>query len=104
MRLKMACLPPTVTMHSAGRVVGAVVVAMALADSLLQFKDPAGRRVLGEVGIDGCDGGALDVVRRREIGLAGSEIDHVDSFAAKAVGFGRDFHGGRLADPRNPLG
>ena len=88
----------------AGRVVGSVVVVMARADGLLQLHGAAGRRVLGEIGVDGGDGGRLDVVGRREIRLAGAEIHDVDAFAAEAVGFGGDFHGGGFADARDALG
>ena len=87
-----------------GRVFGAVIVVVAVADRLLQLQRPAGGRVLGEVGIDGGDGGLLDVVGRREVGLARAEIDDVDAFAAKPVGIGGDFHRRRFADERDPFG
>jgi hypothetical protein len=46
----------------ARRVVGAVVVVMALADGLLQLERSAGGGVLGEIGVDGSDGGPLSGV------------------------------------------
>src|ERR1039458_4471756 len=42
--------------------------------------------------------GLLDVIRSREIRFAGPEIDHVHTFAAKPVGFGRYLHRGRNTD------
>ena len=44
---------------------------------------PAGG-VLGEVLLERANGGLLDVVRRREVRLAGAEIDHVHAFAREA--------------------
>ena len=86
-----------------GRVSGAVIVMMPRANGLLHLDGSAGGRVLGEVGVDGCDGRLLDVVGRREIGLTGAKIHDVDAFAAKLVGIGRNFHGGGLADERDAL-
>ena len=86
-------------------VVGSAVVGLvAIANGLLQLFRATGIGVLGEVLIDGVDGGLLDVLGRRKIRLAGSEIDHVIAFAAQTVGVGRDFHGGRRADQRDSFG
>ena len=68
-----------------GRVAGAEILRVALADRLLQLLRAAGRRVLGEVLVDRADGGLLDVVGRGKVGFAGAEIDNVDAFAPQAV-------------------
>jgi len=65
---------------------------VAVADGLLQLGSAGRRRVLGEVPLDGADGGPLDVIGRREIRLAGPEIHHVGALGAKPFGVGRHFH------------
>jgi hypothetical protein len=42
-------------------------------DRLLEAGNAADRRVLGEAGLDGLDRGGLDVIRRVEVRLAGTQ-------------------------------
>ena len=84
-------------------VVGAEILSVALAHRLLQLDRAAGAGVLGEVLLDRPDGGLLDVVRRREIGLAGAEIHHVDALRAQFLRVGRHLHGGGNADRRDAV-
>ena len=86
-----------------GLVIGAEISGVALADGLLQLDDPAGRGVLGEILIERADGGLLDVVRGREVGLAGSEVDDVNSLRAQLFGIRRHFHRGGDTDQGNPF-
>ena len=53
-------------------IVGAEILRVTLTDGLLQFGSAAGRSVLREVVLDGCDACLLDVIGRREVGLAHS--------------------------------
>ena len=60
------------------RLVVEAMVALHLgADRLAQRRRAGHRGVAGVVGVDGLDGRFLDVVGRREVGLAGGQADHV---------------------------
>ncbi len=82
----------------------AVVLAVAVTDRLAQVGGAGRRGVLGEAGVDGGMGGGADVTGRREVGLAGAEIDHVDAGAAQPVGFGGDLQRRRRRHPSHPGG
>jgi len=69
---------------------------------LAEAGDVAGHLALELV--DRVDGRLLDILWRRKIRLAGSEVDHVIAFATQALGIGGDFHGGRRADQRYSVG
>jgi len=75
-----------------------------VADGLLELDGAADRRVLGEVLIQGINGGVLNVVGRREIRLARAEVDDVYAFAALTIRLRGHLHGGRFTDPRNSFG
>ncbi len=49
--------------------------------------------VAGEVGVDGGDGGVLDVARSGEVRLAGAEIDQVGALGAQFGGLSGHGHG-----------
>ena len=86
-----------------GRVCGTEVLRMPVADGFLELGDAAGGGVLGEVFIQGADGGLLDVVGRGEVGLTGAEGYDVNSFGFELGGLGGYGHGGGFADVRNSV-
>ena len=52
-------------------------------DGFLQLLDSADRRVLREVLLDGQNARTLDVLRRREIRLAGTKVDNIDALVSQ---------------------
>ena len=72
-------------------------------DCLSQFRRASHRRVLAEVRLDSGDGGILDVLRRRKMGLARAEVHHVNALLAELVSFGDDCHGSRGFDAVDSL-
>ena len=71
----------------------AVVGAVALADRLPQLEDAGRGRVLREVLVERGVRGVLHVLRRREVRLAGAEIDDVHALAAESIGLCRHLQG-----------
>ena len=84
-------------------VIGSEIGFVPLADSFLQLHRSAGGCVLGEVLVERANRRLLDVVRRREVGLARAEVDYIDALRAQLLRVRRHFHGGRYADGRYPL-
>ncbi len=84
----MICLPPEVTTVWRRLVVEAVVALHLGADRLAQRRRAGHGGVLGVVRADRLDRRFLDVVGRREVGLAGGQADDV---------FARRFHLQELA-------
>src|SRR5256884_3734795 len=60
------------------------------ANRLAQRHDAARRGVLRFVFFDGPDGGSLDVIRRGEVWLAGTEVGDVHALGLQLVGFRDD--------------
>ena len=94
-----ACLPPLVT-STCDR--GAVEPRVALGlggDRLLQLGEPARRRVpvVAHLGARR-DRRIDDVLRGREVRLAGTEPDHVLALGLQSLGLGVDRQGGRWCD------
>ena len=75
-------------------VIGVEVHGMAVHDGVFQFGGAADGGVLREIGVDRGDGRVLDVLRRREVGLAGAEIHDINTLLAQLVGLGHHRHGG----------
>ena len=65
-----------------------------LHDRVAQLRRPGGRRVLGEIRVDGGDGSIFDVLRRGKMRLSHAQVDHVHTLLAQLVGFGHHRHGG----------
>src|SRR5208282_1523577 len=86
-----------------GLVGGAELRGVPFADGLAQGLDAAGGRVLGEVLLQGADGGALDVVRSGEVGLAGAEVDNVNAASFVTLRLDHDRQGGRFGDAFDAL-
>ena len=80
------------------RVLDAVVGAIAVADRALQVGDAGRRRVAREVLVERLVRRRLDRVGRREIGLAGAEIDDLDARAPQPIDRGGHLHGGRTGN------
>ena len=87
-----------------GRVVGAEVAGVALDDGFAHLGDAGDDGVAREVLVDGLDGGVLDVARRGEVGLAGSEVDQLGALCAQSGGFRGDGHGGGDFDASDAIG
>ena len=104
MVLNSASLPPVVKMASSMRVVRAEVAGVALDDGLAHVGNARHDGVAGEVGLDGGDGGVLDVARSGEVGLAGAEIHQVGALGAQFGGLGGHGHGCGNFDPANAIG
>src|SRR5438309_2447635 len=103
MALKMACLPPTFDALCRS-VTRAKLRRVPVADSLAQRQNPGCRGVLGKVLLDGADAGALDVLRGGEVGLAGTEIHHVDAASLVAFCLRQYRHGGGDRNAVDALG
>ena len=58
-------------------VIRAEILSVTLTHGLLQLERSARAGILCEVLLDRAHGGLLDILRGREIGLAGAEIHHV---------------------------
>src|SRR5450631_763651 len=70
---------------------------MTVDDGVLQFSGATDGGVLRKIRLDGGDCSILDVLRRGEMGLAGAEVDDINTLLAQLVSFGHDRHGrGRL--------
>ena len=65
---------------------------------------PGDHRVSGEVGLDGGNGGVLDVARSGEVRLAGPEIHQVGALSAQFSRLGGHGHGRGYFDPANAIG
>jgi hypothetical protein len=77
---------------------------MALDDGLAHVGNAGHDGIAGEVGLDGGDGGVLDVARRGEVGLARAEIDEVGALGAQLGGLGGHGHGRGDFDAADALG
>jgi hypothetical protein len=75
---------------------------VALADGLAEFLDAGHGGVAGEVGVQGGDGGAFDVIGRGKVGFAHAKVHDIEAGAAEAFGFGGNLGGGGDADQRDP--
>src|SRR5450432_1403823 len=71
---------------------------MAMHAGVAQFRRSADCCVLGEIVLDGRDGGVFDVLRRGKMRFAGAEVYNVNALLAQLVGFGHYCHGGRRLD------
>jgi hypothetical protein len=67
---------------------------VAVGDRIAQFWGAGNGGVLGEITLDGRDGGVLDVLRGGKMRLSRAEIDHVDSLRAQLIGFRHHCHRG----------
>ncbi len=85
-------------------VLGAEIAGVASHDGVAQLPGAAHRRVPGEVGLQGGDGGVLDVLGSIEMGLAGAEVDQVGARGAQAVGLVDHRQGGGNLDAVDSLG
>ena len=100
-----ACLPPLVTSTLAGPHVEPGVPLGLDRDGLPQLRQPARRRVAVVLRVPaGGDRRLHDVLRGREVGLAGTEADDVLARRLQGLGLGVDGQGGRLGDGADPLG
>ena len=86
--------------HFGGRDRHAVVRLVAGADRLAELRDARHGGVAREVGVDGRLPRLLDVIRRREVGLADAEVDDVVTGAAETLRLGGHLHGGGLGHLR----
>ena len=68
---------------------------MTVHDGVLQLGGAADGGVLRKIRLDRGNGGIFDVLRRGEVGLAGGEIDDVNTLLAQLVSLGRHRHGRR---------
>ena len=73
-------------------IVDAVVLPIAVGDRALQTVGAGVGRVLGEMCVDCRVRGRRDVIRRREIGLAGTEVEDIDPLRLQAHGVRRHLH------------
>src|SRR6185312_15530902 len=85
-------------------IVRAKITGVPLHDGLANLRNARNGRVAGEVGVNGLNGGVLDVTRRGEVGLAGAETDEVHTFGAQPRGLGGYGHGGRDFNASNAVG
>ena len=85
-----ACFLPLVGGTEIGRVTAD--------DGILKFDRATHRRVLRKICVNGRNGRVFNVLRRREVRLASSRIDHVDSLLAQLLRFGHGGHGGGRLD------
>src|ERR1035437_918267 len=63
-------------------------------DRVLQFDRAAHRRVLRKISLNGRNSGVFNVLRRREVRLAGSRVDYVDSLLSQLFRLGHGGQGG----------
>ncbi len=87
-----------------GRVVEAVVALELLADRGAQLGHPAHLGVLGLPALHRADGRGLDARGGVEVGLAGSERDHVDALGAHGPRLGLHGEGRRGRKRLHPIG
>ena len=73
-------------------VIGTKIRGVTTHDCISKFRRPSHRRVFAEVRLDSGDGGILDVLRRRKMGLAGAEVNYVNALLTQFVGLGDDSH------------
>ena len=89
----------------AGADVVAGVPLGLVGDGLAQRGEARRRRVVVAGGVlHGGQGGLDDVGRRREVGLAGAEADHVLTLGLHGLGLGVHGQGGRRGDGGDPCG
>ena len=74
---------------------GAEFALVPGADGFAERHDACGGGVLSFVFVDGFDGGFFDVVGRRKIRLAGTEVGDIHATRFQFVGFRNDRGGGR---------
>jgi hypothetical protein len=72
---------------------------MPLHNCIAQLCRPAYSCVLREVPLDRRNRPILDMLRRREMRLAGPKINDIYSLATQFLGFGHDCHGCRRLNP-----
>src|SRR5216684_2420858 len=85
-------------------VVGIKIQSMAMHNGVTQFWSASDRGVLGEVRLNGSDGGIFDVLWGGEVRLPGAEINHVDALAPQPVGLSHYCHGGGGLDAVDAFG
>src|SRR5690606_37360402 len=83
-------LRPAVHRDLLGAVFDLVFDEELLGDGLFQLGNARGRRVLGAAGLEGLDGGILDVLGRVEIRLTGAEACDVLSLSLHFLRRGSD--------------
>ena len=86
------------------RVFRAEVAGMALDDGFAHVGNARHDGVAGEVGLDGGDGGVLDVPRSGEVRLAGPEIHQVGALSAQFRRLGGHGHGRGYFNAANAIG
>ncbi len=86
------------------RVVRAEVAGVALDDGFAHVGNARNHGVAGEIGLDGGNGGVLDVPRGGEVRLAGPEIHQVGALSAQFGRLGGHSHGRGYFDPANAIG
>ena len=102
--MNTACLPPLVTSTLAGGAVEAGVPLGLGGDGLPQLGQAGGGRVAVVLRVAaGRDGRLDDVLRGREVRLAGAEADDVLARGLQRLGLGVDGQGGRLGDGADAL-
>src|ERR1700676_1322649 len=71
---------------------------MAIDNSIAQFGGSTDGGIFREVVLDGGNGGVFNMLWRREMRLAGSEVHYVNALLAQFIGFSYNRHGCRRLD------
>ncbi len=86
------------------RVVRTEIAGVALDDGLAHVGSSRNDGVAREVGLDGGNGGVLDVPRSGEVRLAGAKIHQIRALSAQFGRLGGHGHGRGYFDPANAIG